>query len=303
VRRIRTYHEVGRGEGAGEGVPEQVQAQRQRLERRLANIRRVIAIASGKGGVGKSAVTANVAAALAARGQRVGAVDADLNGPSLARMLGVPRDPLAIGVDGVQPAVGVAGVRVISMDLLLAGDDAPLRWKDAGDGAESVRQSAVETSALREFLADVAWGELDYLLIDVPPGTDKLGRVLELVPRLTAVLLVTTPSEMARHIVAKSVRQAREAGVPAVALVANMTAYVCERCGHGSVLFAADGARRLAAAAGVPLWAEIPFDPRLGLATDRGEPPVLGTEDYAAARAMHELAGHIEQELAEGVPG
>jgi ATP-binding protein involved in chromosome partitioning len=291
---------VGQGEGAG--VPEQVQAQRQRLEQRLASVRRVIAIASGKGGVGKSAVTANVAAALAARGRRVGAVDADLNGPSLARMLGVPPNPLAIGAEGVQPAVGVAGVRVISMDVLLAGDDAPVRWKDAGDGAEFVRQSAIETSALREFLADIAWGELDYLLIDVPPGTDKLGRVLELVPRLTAVLLVTTPSEMARHVVAKSVRQAREAGVPAVALVANMTAYVCERCGHSSVLFAADGARRLAAAAGVPLWAEIPFDPRLGLATDRGEPPVLGEEDYAAARAMHELAGHIEQELTEGVP-
>lgn len=298
--RMRTYDGVGRSNG--EGLPEQLRAQRERLEQRLAGIRHVIAVASGKGGVGKSAVTANVAAALAARGRRVGAVDADLNGPSLAHMLGVPRGRLAVGADGVRPAVGVAGVRVVSVDLLLADVDAPGRGGGAGDGAGPVRRGAAEASPLQEFLAEVAWGELDYLLIDVPPGTDELGRVLELVPRLTAVLLVTTPSEMAHHIVAKSVRQAREAGVPAVALVANMTAYVCERCGHGSVLFPADGARRLAAAAGVPLWAEIPFDPRLGLATDRGQPPVLGTEDYAAARAMHELAGHIEQELAEGVP-
>ncbi len=301
MRRIRTYHELGEGAGAGGGVPDQVAAQRKRLEERLGSIGHVIAVASGKGGVGKSAVTANVAAALASRGLRVGAVDADLNGPSLARMLGVPREPLAVTGDGIRPATGAAGVRVVSMDLLLESEDAPVRWKAAGDGAESVRQSAIEATALREFLADVVWGELDYLLIDVPPGTDKLGRVLELVPRLTAVLLVTTPSEMARHVVAKSVRQVREAGVPAVALVANMTAYVCESCGHSALLFAADGARRLAASAGVPLWAEIPFDPRSALATDRGEPVVLGGEDFAAARALHELAGHTEQELAKGV--
>src|SRR5690606_21737783 len=299
VRHIRTYHELGGGEGGG--VPEQVAAQRKRLEERLSGIGCVIAVASGKGGVGKSAVTANVAAALASRGQRVGAVDADLNGPSLARMLGVPREPLAVMGDGIQPATGVAGVRVVSMDLLLESEDAPVRWKAAGGGAEFVRQSVVEASALREFLADVAWGELDYLLIDVAPGTGKLGRVLEPGPRPTAVLLVTTPSEMARHVVAKSVRQVREAGVPAVALVANMTAYVCENCGHSALLFAADGARRLAASAEVPLWAEIPFDPRIALATDRGEPVVLGGEDFAAARALHELAGHIEQELAKGV--
>lgn len=299
MRRFRTYRQVE--DPAGAEVLEQVLAQRRRLEQRLAHIRRTIVVASGKGGVGKSAVTANLAAALAGRGLRVGAADADLNGPSLARMLGAAAQPLCVDEAGVHPAVGAAGVRVMSMDLLLAAEDAPVRWREPTEGA-FVWQSTLETGALREFLSDTAWGELDYLLIDLPPGTDKLGRLLQLLPMPSAVVLVTTPSEMARFVVAKSLRLVREAGVEAIGLVANMSAHVCEACGHASPLFGADGARRLAESAGIPLWAEIPFDPHLAASTDAGTPFVACAGEAAAAHALLQLAERLERET-EGKEG
>jgi len=192
------------------------------------------------------------------------------------------------------------------MDLLLAGEDAPLRWRQppapAGPHGAPLPtaflwQSMLETGALREFLADVRWGPLDYLVIDAPPGTDRLARLLELVPGLAATLLVTTPSEAARHVVAKSVRLAREARTRTVALVGNMTAYTCAACGHASPLFHADGVRRLAETAHAPVWAEIPFDPTLSDTTDRGEPAVVAAPSSPAARALAALAARVEAEL------
>jgi ATP-binding protein involved in chromosome partitioning len=290
MRRIRTYHEVA--DMGGEDVVAQVEAQAQRLADRLAEIGRVVAIASGKGGVGKSAVAANVAAALAAEGRRVGAADADLNGPTLARMLAAVRRPLSVSAEGVEPARGAAGVKVMSMALLLDADDAPVRWREPPIGG-FIWQSTLETGALREFLADVAWGPLDVLVVDLPPGTDKLARLLSLLPRLDALALVTTPSEAARYVVAKSARAAREAGVANVGLVANMTAYLCPACGAEEALWKADGARALAEAAGLPVWAEVPFDPALAAATDAGRPIVLDRIDSPAAHALRALAARL----------
>jgi ATP-binding protein involved in chromosome partitioning len=301
MRSIRTYRDVA--DPGGEDVLAQVVEQNDRLAARLARVDRIVVVASGKGGVGKSAIAANLAAALADGGARVGAADADLNGPSLGRMLGA-RGPLVVGEDGVAPAAGAAGVRVMSMDLLLDEDDAPLRWRgEAGAGADApggpafLRQSLLEAGALREFLADTAWGNLDFLVIDAPPGTDKLVRLLELLPRVDALLLVTTPSEIARFVVAKSARLARDAGVRDVGLIANMTTHRCAACGHDSPLFDDDGARRLAASTGLPVWAEIPFDARLPHATDAGTPYVLA-HAYAqapAARALRDLASRLRR--------
>ena len=194
MRQIRTYNEVGPG---GPTIPEQVAAQGDRLAARLKDIRWVVGIASGKGGVGKSALTANLAAALASDGLRVGALDADLNGPSLGRMLGVVGARMVSGEHGIEPPTAATGVRVISMELFQEGDDAPLRWH----GPESdgwVWRNVLETGTLRELISDVVWGELDVLLVDVAPGTDRIGRLLDLVPDPAALLLVTTPSEMSR---------------------------------------------------------------------------------------------------------
>ncbi|MEX1256485.1 MAG: P-loop NTPase [Gemmatimonadota bacterium] len=290
MRKFRTYGEVEHATGSQ--LLEQVLDQRARLAARLSGIGTIIAIASGKGGVGKSAVTANLAVALASRGHRVGVLDADLNGPSLARMLGVRGGRLEDRETGVIPPTGVGGVRVISMELLQEGEDAPLRWRDPASDT-FLWQSSMETTALREFLGDVDWGEPDFLLIDVPPGTDKIRRLLELVPGIPLVLLVSTPSEISRAVVARSVRLVREASAAEIALVENMSGYVCPECGHEHDVFPGDGVRQLSGVADVPVWARIPFDPVLGRETDRGHPPAGGEGERPASRALRELAGRV----------
>jgi ATP-binding protein involved in chromosome partitioning len=293
MRRLRSYREVE--DAAGAEVLGQVMAQRRRLAERLAGVRHVIGVASGKGGVGKSAITANLAVALAARGRRVGAADADLNGPSLARMLAAPGEPLRVVEAGIVPAMGLAGVRLVSMDLLLAAADAPLQWR--GPSTDSfLWRGALETGALREFLSDVVWGELDYLLIDVPPGTDRIERLLDLVPSPAAILLVSTPSLAARHVVRKSARLLAEAGVANVGLIENMSRYRCPCCGCDAPLFAAEGARADVPATGAGRWAEIPFDPAFAAATDAGQPFVLAATDSPTTHALHRLADRVEEE-------
>lgn len=291
---IRTYHDVA--DPGAEGVVAQIQGQARRLSDRLSRVRAVVAVASGKGGVGKSAVTANLAAVLASRGRRVGAADVDLHGPTLARMLGAPRAPLGVDEDGVQPAPGILGVRLMSMDLLLASPDATVRWRGPEEGAFAW-QGTLEAGTVREFLADTAWGDLDLLLLDLPPGTDRLARVLEILPRLDALLLVTTPSEAARAAVARSARLAREAAIRVTGLVANMTAWCCPECGRETPLHETDGTERLAGDTGLARWAQIPFDPRLAMATDGGRPFAIVEPGAPASRAFRDLADRLEAEI------
>jgi ATP-binding protein involved in chromosome partitioning len=218
MRKFRTYHEVDSRDGSGVG--DQVAEQRVRLEQRLAGIGAIVLIASGKGGVGKSALTANLAVALARNDVSVGALDADLNGPSLGRMLGVSGQRLIDTAAGVQPATGAGGVRVMTAELLQEDAGAPLRWR--GPPADtSLWQGLAETGMLREFLADVVWDGLDFLLIDSPPGTDRIRRLLDLIPQPDLSLLIATPSEITRFVVVRSARLLRDAGVRNVALVAN----------------------------------------------------------------------------------
>ena len=291
TRRFRTYHEVGHETGSR--ILEQVVQQRQRFADRLRGIRCVIAVLSGKGGVGKSAITANLAAVLADRGARVGAVDADLNGPSLARMLGAVDVRLGDAATGVLPPAGAAGVRVMSMELLQEAADTPLQWQGP-EGETFIWRGSAEAASLREFIADVDWGELDYLLIDVPPGTDKIARLLDLV-RPHQVLLVTTPADIARRVVARSARLLREAGVESTGIVANMTAYLLPD-GATQPLFTSDGARTLARDTHLPVWAELPFDPAFAASTDAGAPYALSAPASATGTAIGLLADRVECE-------
>ena len=237
-------------------------------------------------------MTANLAVSLARRGARVGVVDADLNGPSLGRMLGLLGSKLVDGSEGVLPPAGADGVLGMSSELLLQ-EDAPLRWKGP-DSDRFIWQGVTEAAMLREFLSDVVWGELDYLLVDIPPGTDKIGRFLDLVPTPAGVLVVTIPSEVALSVVSRSVTSLREAGVESIGIVGNMSGYTSPDAEQPLPLFSGDGIRRLTESTGLELWAEIPFDPGMGSRTDRGD-PAGASDDSVFGRAFQALADRVEQ--------
>ena len=275
----------------------QVLAQRERVASRLAHVKRVIAVMSGKGGVGKSALTANLAAALAMQGKAVGVVDADLNGASAAAMLGARGQKLEIAPDGVRPAIGVCDVRVMSMDLFLPDDDTPVRWQHPGGLADDafVWRGSMEANALREFISDTEWGELDYLLLDLPPGADRFDTVARLVPQLAdpstgGALVVTIPSQVSHLVVRRAIAAAREAGAHLIGLIENMAGYVSESGDVVGELFPNGRGVAFADQVGVPHLGQVPFDPRLARETDAGRPFVLEHADSAAGQAILAIA-------------
>jgi len=292
---MKRYRDIS-GDG-GSDIAGQVAEQQARLRARLAAVRRTVAVVSGKGGVGKSSITASLAAALAAEGYAVGVLDADLNGPSIAKMLGVRGQRLAVTADGVEPARSAEGIRVLSMDLLLPSDETPVVWEAPTQAEAHTWRSTMEASALREFLADTVWGALDLLLLDLPPGADRLPTVAGLVPGLAGAVVVTIPSEVSYLVVKKSITLARETGTPLLGLVENMAGYVCVACGTLGVLFDGPGGERTAGELGIPFLGRVPFDPRLAAAADHGRPFVLEHGASLAGRALHEVAARLAATL------
>jgi ATP-binding protein involved in chromosome partitioning len=288
---VKGYRDIA-GDG-GSNIVEQVVAQQARLAARMVPIRASVAVVSGKGGVGKSSIAANLAGALAMRGLAIGVLDADLNGPSMAKMLGVRGQALRVEPTGVRPAMSAEGIRVLSMDLLLPGDDAPVVW-DAPTQAEAhTWRGTMEGTALREFLADTAWGPLDVLLIDLPPGADRLPTLLDLLPGLTGAVVVTIPSAVSHLVVRRAMTLARERGARLLGLVENMAGYACPTCGTVGRLFEGPGGEAMAAQHGLPFLGRVPFDPRLAAAADRGRPFVLDHGDTPAGRALAGVAGAL----------
>jgi ATP-binding protein involved in chromosome partitioning len=248
---IRTYHDLTEPDRSGLG--EQIAAQRRRLAERLAAVQRVVAVMSGKGGVGKSYVTAHLARALARAGRAVGVLDADLNGPSIARLLEAAGTPLVREEggegDAFRPATGADGVRLVSMAQLLA-DGQPLAFR--GPAAESfVWRGAAEASAVRELLADIAWGTLDALLLDLPPGIQRFLELCDLLPTPPAVLTVTIPTMESRDAVRRALRVAVERGSRLLGILENMV-------GGG---FTGSAGADLAEEFGIPVLARIPWHP------------------------------------------
>jgi ATP-binding protein involved in chromosome partitioning len=277
----------------------QVLAQRRDVTDRLAQIRFVVAIMSGKGGVGKSALTANLAAALAMNGRTVGVLDADIHGPSAAAMLGARGQQVIVQAGGARPAVGMAGVRVMSMDLFLQEDDLPVIWRHPGGLAADtfVWRGTMEANALREFLADTQWGRLDYLLIDMPPGTDRFETLLRLVPGLSGVLAVTIPSQVSHLVVRRSITAAKQAGAPLLGLVENMAGLTDEAGDITGELFPGGEGETFAAQMGIPYLGKIPFDGLLSRTTDGGRPFILEHAQRPAGQAILSLARKIEESL------
>jgi ATP-binding protein involved in chromosome partitioning len=249
---------------------------------------RVVAVASGKGGVGKSSVTVNLASALAARGFTVGVLDADIWGFSVPRMLGIS-DRLGAGVGGlIRPheiSVGAGTLKVVSMGLVVDDEDKAIMWR-----------GLMLAKALEEFLVKVAWGDLDYLLLDMPPGTGDvqmaLGRIL---PR-AEVLVVTTPALAAQKVAVRVADMARRSYLKVLGVIENMSTFTCE---HGEVyaLFGSGGGQTLASDLGVPLLAQVPLEPEVSAANDAGRPLSVAAPRSAAGAAFAAAADRIADDL------
>ena len=285
---MKTYKELPND--AGSNIIGQVTAQANRISERLDSVKYSVAIMSGKGGVGKSIVTANLATTLTLSGFSVGVVDADINGPTIAKMTGVRNASLEYVASGVKPATTALGTKVISMDLLLSDDDAPVLWNAHTQKDAFTWRSSMEVGALREFIGDTEWGELDFLLLDLPPGSDRLPNVVELIPNLGGVVVVTIPSDVSHLVVKKSITMARDIlKVPIIGVVENMAYYECRHCGEQEQLFSSEDSSFQEKTLG-----KIPFDPKLSSCSDRGTPYVHEYPNSAGSKSIVEIAQKIQ---------
>jgi ATP-binding protein involved in chromosome partitioning len=266
-------------------TPEQRTALRERLHpgggngaksRAISQRTRVLAVASGKGGVGKSTLTANLAAALALAGAEVGVIDADIYGYSMPRMLGVSRRPVAVDQMMIPPVSH--GLKVMSIGFFVEGDGA-IPWR-----------GPMLHRALEQFLSDVHWGELDYLVVDMPPGTGDISISLgQLLPQ-PDLLIVTTPQAAAQKVAMRAADVAAKTGMRVAGVVENMSHLVCSCCGEITRPFGEGGGRKLADDLRVPLLGQVPLDEPLRIASDGGTPLVVSDPQAASALAMLEIA-------------
>ncbi|HZV48909.1 MAG TPA: Mrp/NBP35 family ATP-binding protein [Candidatus Dormibacteraeota bacterium] len=245
----------------------------------LPDVRQTIAVASGKGGVGKSTVAVNLAAALAGTGARAGLLDADIYGPSVPTLTGVREEPGV--VEGKVMPLEAYGLKLMSMGFL-AGADKAMVWR-----------GPMVSRAIEQLMTDVRWGELDYLVIDLPPGTgDASLTVAQQVP-LTGVVIVATPQDLALDIAVKALQMFRKLNVTPLGLVENMSWFVCPNCGHEHHVFGHGGAERAAQRLGVPFLGGIPLDEEIRAEADAGVPIVVSRPDSPGARAFRDLASQV----------
>jgi ATP-binding protein involved in chromosome partitioning len=257
------------------------------IKKRMGRIKHKLAIISGKGGVGKSLVTVNLATFLAKNGKQVGIFDADLTGPCVPKMLGLKGYRLDAGPAGIGPAEGPMGIKTVSMDFLLPSDESPVIWR-----------GPLKMGAIRQFLGEVNWGTLDYLLVDLPPGTgDESLSILQLLPEMDGVVIVTIPSEVSQAVVKKAITFARKMNVPILGIVENMAGMICPHCGQMIDVFSKGGGEKVSDEMGIDLLGSIPLDPRVSTDSDIGVPFVISHPNSPAAKAFSQIAKKIEERI------
>jgi ATP-binding protein involved in chromosome partitioning len=243
------------------------------------NLGRIIAVSSGKGGVGKSTVATNLAIALAATGARVGLMDADVYGPNVPRMMGVNAPPPV--VDEKIIPLQAHGVKVISLGFLIERDQ-PAIWR-----------GPIVMKIVTQFLRDVAWGQLDYFLVDMPPGTGDAQLSLVQATHVDGAIIVTTPQDVATGDALRGAKMFQRVNVPVLGIVENMSWFECPHCGKPTPIFGTGGGKRLADELELPLLGEIPLYPRVYEGGDRGTPIVVAEPEASAARALYALADRV----------
>ncbi len=253
-----------------------------KLRSRLDRIGRKIIVMSGKGGVGKSTVAVNLAMSAMLSGQRVGLLDVDLHGPSVPIMLGLVGERLEGGENGMLP-IEVGGLKVLSVGFLLKNNDDPVIWR-----------GPMKMGVIRQFIQDVDWGDLDLLVIDVPPGTgDEPLSVCQLIPELDGAVIVTTPQKVAASDVRKSINFCKELGVTVLGVIENMSGFACPKCGEITPILRAGGGRLMAEQMQVPFLGSIPIDPLIAESGDEGKAFVESAASSPAAGAFREIVREL----------
>lgn len=246
----------------------------------LPGVRDIVAVASAKGGVGKSTVAANLALAISRLGQRVGLLDADVYGPSLPMMMGVSGRPRAVDDKRIAP-LDKYGLRLMSIGFFL-DDNSPVTWR-----------GPLVIGLVRQFLRDVAWGDLDMLMIDLPPGTGDAQLTLAQEVPLAGGIVVTTPQDVATLDTQRGIAMFQQVNTPVLGIIENMSYYDCPKCGKRENLFSSGGGQRLADAFGVPLLGQIPLVPDVRTGGDTGKPIVIDHPDSLVSRLFLRIAGRV----------
>jgi len=261
--------------------------EQKRLQERLFHIRCKVMVMSGKGGVGKSTVATNLAASLALRGYQVGILDADLHGPDVPRMLGIEGRNLLSKGEGVEPVEVFAGFKAVSMALLAQEPDKAIVWR-----------GPLKHSAIRQFLRDVNWGDLDFLFIDLPPGTgDEPLSVSKLIQEVDGAVIVTTPQDVALLDSRKAVSFSKQINIPVLGIVENMSGMACPHCGERIDLFKIGGGEKAAEELGVPFLGRIPIDPQVVLSCDSGKPFVAEENESLVKTAFTQVIENLLEQL------
>ena len=266
-------------------TPQQAkEAQEKRVKENLKKIKNIIVVMSGKGGVGKSTVATNLAFSLSQHGYEVGLMDVDINGPDIAKMLGIENERLEPVDGGIGPVIVPPHLKVVSMAFLLQDRDTPVIWR-----------GPLKMSAIKQFIGDVRWGELDYLIIDLPPGTgDEPLSIAQLIPGGYAVI-VTTPQDVALLDSRKAVNFAKALKMPIVGILENMSGFQCPHCNKTIDLFKKGGGIKAADDLHVPFLGSIPIDPNIVETGDSGQPFVIKYSKSKSAQEFNDIIKKIEE--------
>lgn len=257
----------------------------------MAHVNYKIAIISGKGGVGKTSVVVNLAAAMRKKDMVVGIFDADVHGPSVPKMVGVKTEMRDIlhGSHGIDPVVTEQGLKIMSVALIWPTDSTPIMWR-----------GQYKARVLRQFLSSIKWHEMDFLFVDLPPGTgDESITIMKSIPDLDGMVVVTTPQEISTIVCSKAINAAKELNAPILGLIENMNAYQCPDCGRMEHFFGKDKGERLAKTFDIPFLGGIPLDGQYSEAADTGVPIVFKYPDSLTARAMMKIADALMERLPE----
>ena len=249
----------------------------------LRKIKHVIIVMSGKGGVGKSTVSSNLAMSLSMKGYQTGIMDIDITGPNIPKMFAVEDERLSVEDGKLLPVQVPPSLKLISMAFLLPEKDAPVIWR-----------GPVKMGAIKQFIEDVNWGDLDYLVIDMPPGTgDEALSIVQLIPKADGMVIVTTPQDVALLDSRKSLRFGAETGIPIIGIVENMSGFVCPCCGEVTDIFKSGGGQKAAEELNVQFLGKVPLEPAVVESGDSGLPLVMNHPDSASAKAFGEIVEKI----------